>query len=80
MGEMLAYEHRSRLPIVIIRPTATISTWKEPFPGWIEGVNTIDTWVTNCGKGHMKFLVGDVATAIDIVGYILLVLSIKTEF
>jgi len=67
MGEMLAYEHRSRLPIVIIRPTATISTWKEPFPGWIEGVNTIDTWVTNCGKGHMKFLVGDVATAIDIV-------------
>jgi len=38
MGEMLAYEHRSRLPIVIIRPTATISTWKEPFPGWIEGV------------------------------------------
>ncbi|OEL33363.1 Fatty acyl-CoA reductase 1 [Dichanthelium oligosanthes] len=69
MGEMLAYEHRSRLPIVIIRPTATISTWKEPFPGWIEGVNTIDTWVTNYGKGHMKFLVGDVANAIDIVGY-----------
>lgn len=39
--------------------------------------STIDTWVTNYGKGHMKFLVGDVATAIDIVGYILLVLSIN---
>ncbi|CAL5081925.1 unnamed protein product [Urochloa decumbens] len=67
MGEMLAYEHRSRLPVVIIRPTATISTWKEPFPGWIEGVNTIDIWVTNYGKGLMKFLVGDITSAIDIV-------------
>ncbi|CAN6196320.1 unnamed protein product [Urochloa humidicola] len=67
MGEMLAYEHRSRLPVVIIRPTATISTWKEPFPGWIGVVNTIDTWVTNFGKGHLKFLVGDITSAIDIV-------------
>ncbi|CAL5063874.1 unnamed protein product [Urochloa decumbens] len=67
MGEILACEYRSQLPVVIIRPTATISTWKEPFPGWIEGVNTIDTWVTNYGKGRMKFLVGDTATAIDIV-------------
>uniref|UniRef100_A0A0A9A7A2 Fatty acyl-CoA reductase n=1 Tax=Arundo donax TaxID=35708 RepID=A0A0A9A7A2_ARUDO len=67
MGEMVAYEHRSRLPIVIIRPTATISAWKEPFPGWIEGANTIDKWVTNYGKGYLKFLVGDVTNAIDIV-------------
>ncbi|XP_062199922.1 fatty acyl-CoA reductase 1-like isoform X1 [Phragmites australis] len=67
MGEMLAYEHRSQLPIVIFRPTATTSTWKEPFPGWIEGIKTIDTWVTNYGKGHLKFLPGDVTTIIDIV-------------
>ncbi|KAL6844828.1 hypothetical protein ACP4OV_025487 [Aristida adscensionis] len=67
MGEMLAYEHRSQLPIAIVRPTATTSTWKEPFPGWIEGIKTIDTWVTNCGKGHLKFLPGDVTVVMDIV-------------
>ncbi|KAF8781065.1 hypothetical protein HU200_001037 [Digitaria exilis] len=67
MGEMLAYEQRMRLPIAIIRPTSTTSTWKEPFPGWIEGIKTIDTWVTNYGKGILKVLPGDVATVIDIV-------------
>ncbi|KAF0908514.1 hypothetical protein E2562_025874 [Oryza meyeriana var. granulata] len=67
MGEMLAYEQKSRLPIVIIRPTATTSTWKEPFPGWIEGAKAIDTWITNYGKGQLKFFPTDVATVIDIV-------------
>jgi fatty acyl-CoA reductase len=41
MAEMLAYEHRSRLPIVIVRPTSTTSTLKEPFPGWIEGIKSV---------------------------------------
>lgn len=67
MGEMLAYEYRSQLPLVIVRPTSTTSTWKDPFPGWIEGVKTIDTWITNYGKGHLKFLPGDATTIIDIV-------------
>ncbi|RLM87265.1 hypothetical protein C2845_PM04G19070 [Panicum miliaceum] len=67
MGEMLAYEQTLRLPIAIIRPTSTTSTWKEPFPGWIEGIKTIDTWITNYGKGHLKVLPGDVTTVIDIV-------------
>jgi len=41
MAEMLAYEHRSRLPIFIIRPTSTTSTLMEPFPGWIEGIKSV---------------------------------------
>ncbi|KAJ1290085.1 hypothetical protein BS78_02G215600 [Paspalum vaginatum] len=67
MGEMLVHEHRSRLPVVVIRPTAIASTLREPFPRWIEGIKTIDTWVANYGKGHLKVLQGDVTTIIDIV-------------
>ncbi|CAN6174690.1 unnamed protein product [Urochloa humidicola] len=67
MGEMLAYEQRLRFPIAIIRPTSTTSTWKEPFSGWIEGIKTIDMWVTNYGKGILKVLPGDVTTVIDII-------------
>ncbi|KAK9126436.1 hypothetical protein Scep_015282 [Stephania cephalantha] len=37
MGEMLIGRLRENLPIVIIRPTIITSTFKEPFPGWIEG-------------------------------------------
>uniref|UniRef100_A0A0D9XIY9 Fatty acyl-CoA reductase n=1 Tax=Leersia perrieri TaxID=77586 RepID=A0A0D9XIY9_9ORYZ len=67
MGEMLAYEQKSRLPIVIIRPTAVASTLNDPFPGWIEGAKAIDTWISNYGKGQLKFFPTDVTTVIDVV-------------
>ncbi|TVU25755.1 hypothetical protein EJB05_28262, partial [Eragrostis curvula] len=67
MGEMLAYEHLSRLPIAIVRPSAVISPWKEPLPGWVEGISTLDIWIANYAKGYMKFVVGDVTGPLDIV-------------
>ncbi|RZC64784.1 hypothetical protein C5167_008479 [Papaver somniferum] len=36
MGEMFIGKYGGNLPIVIIRPTIITSTYKEPFPGWIE--------------------------------------------
>ncbi|KAJ6696904.1 hypothetical protein OIU85_003280 [Salix viminalis] len=43
MGEMLLVHHnRDTVPLVILRPTMVTSTYQEPFPGWIEGVRTID--------------------------------------
>ncbi|MBA0650567.1 hypothetical protein Goklo_017974 [Gossypium klotzschianum] len=38
MGEMLLEKFKGDLPLVIIRPTIIASTYKQPFPGWIEGV------------------------------------------
>ncbi|KAL6967058.1 putative fatty acyl-CoA reductase 7, partial [Sarracenia purpurea var. burkii] len=38
MAEMLLMHFKENLPLVIIRPTMITSTFKEPFPGWIEGV------------------------------------------
>ena len=37
LGEMLLLHSREDLPVVIIRPTIITSTYREPFPGWIEG-------------------------------------------
>ncbi|KAI3949334.1 hypothetical protein MKW98_023271 [Papaver atlanticum] len=36
IGELV--ESRNDLPVVILRPTIITSTFREPFPGWIEGV------------------------------------------
>ncbi|KAI3968133.1 hypothetical protein MKW92_000316, partial [Papaver armeniacum] len=36
MREMLIGKYRGNVPVVIIRPTIITSTYKEPFPGWIE--------------------------------------------
>ncbi|XP_070047338.1 probable fatty acyl-CoA reductase 5 [Nicotiana tomentosiformis] len=38
MGEMLLGHLKEDLQLIILRPTIILSTYKEPFPGWIEGL------------------------------------------
>ncbi|KAK1560780.1 hypothetical protein Q3G72_030850 [Acer saccharum] len=56
MGEMLLCCNKYNLPLVIIRPTMILSTYKEPFPGWIEGLRTIDSVIIGYGKGKLECL------------------------
>ncbi|XP_020106084.1 probable fatty acyl-CoA reductase 4 [Ananas comosus] len=70
MGEMLFYNLRRHLPLVILRPTIVTSTCKEPFPGWIEGVRTTDAFITGYGMGHLKYIPADVTTILDLVCYL----------
>ncbi|KNA24879.1 hypothetical protein SOVF_011660 [Spinacia oleracea] len=53
MGEMVIGQLRGNLPVVIMRPTIVCSTIKEPFPGWVEGVRTIDSVAVTYAKGHL---------------------------
>ncbi|KAF8403250.1 hypothetical protein HHK36_011351 [Tetracentron sinense] len=65
MGEMLLGHFRNNLPLVIIRPTIITSTYSEPFPGWIEGVRTIDSFIVAYGKGKSTCFLGDPESIID---------------
>ena len=38
MGEMLLDRFNQNCNVVIIRPTIITSTFKDPFPGWVEGL------------------------------------------
>lgn len=38
MGEMLIETLKENVSVVIVRPTMVTSTYREPFPGWVEGV------------------------------------------
>uniref|UniRef100_A0A7N0TVA3 Fatty acyl-CoA reductase n=1 Tax=Kalanchoe fedtschenkoi TaxID=63787 RepID=A0A7N0TVA3_KALFE len=67
MGEMLIGEARGNMPLVILRPTIVTSTIKEPFPGWIEGVRTIDSLAIAYGKGRMECFLGDPNSTIDLI-------------
>ncbi|CAI9092313.1 OLC1v1027512C1 [Oldenlandia corymbosa var. corymbosa] len=42
MGEMLLGSSKGNIPLVIVRPTIITSTYKEPFPGWVEGMSFDD--------------------------------------
>lgn len=38
MGEMVLEKFKENAKIIILRPTIITSTFRDPFPGWIEGV------------------------------------------
>ncbi|CAN7022246.1 unnamed protein product [Brassica rapa subsp. trilocularis] len=67
MGEMLIGNHRESLPLVIIRPTMITSTLSEPFPGWIEGLRTVDSVIVAYGKGVLKCFLVDVNSVCDMI-------------
>ncbi|GMP99013.1 hypothetical protein CsSME_00046664 [Camellia sinensis var. sinensis] len=68
MGEMLLEEMKeNEMPIVILRPTIITSTYKEPFPGWIEGLRTVDSLIVGYGKGKLTFFPGDLECILDLI-------------
>ncbi|PWA78006.1 NAD(P)-binding domain, Fatty acyl-CoA reductase [Artemisia annua] len=67
LGEMILGHSRGDMPLVIFRPTIITSTYKEPFPGWIEGFRTGDSLIAGYGKGRLKFFLGDPERVYDAV-------------
>ncbi|XP_042493651.1 fatty acyl-CoA reductase 3-like [Macadamia integrifolia] len=67
MGEMLLGHLKENIPLVIIRPTIITSTYKEPIPGWTEGLRTIDSLGVAYGKGKLPCFLGDPKSIIDLI-------------
>ncbi|KAH7541749.1 fatty acyl-CoA reductase 3 [Ziziphus jujuba] len=67
MGEMIVGEEKENVNVVIVRPTIVTSTYKEPFPGWVEGVRTIDSLAVGYAKGKLTCFLGDLAAVVDVI-------------
>ncbi|XP_027347611.1 fatty acyl-CoA reductase 3-like [Abrus precatorius] len=67
MGEMLVGTLKENMSVVIVRPTIVASTYKEPFPGWIEGVRTIDSFLVAYGKGKLACFPADIKMVFDLI-------------
>ncbi|CAN4119484.1 unnamed protein product [Withania somnifera] len=67
MGEMLLGKSKEEVPLVINRPTIITSTFKEPFPGWVEGIRTIDSLAVGYGKGRITCFLGNPKTILDVI-------------
>ncbi|KAE9592340.1 putative alcohol-forming fatty acyl-CoA reductase [Lupinus albus] len=67
MGEMLVVHHKDNMPLIIIRPTMITSTYKDPFPGWIEGLRTIDSHIGSYGQGKVSCFTGHPHTILDTI-------------
>lgn len=67
MGEMLMQQSKENLSLVIIRPTIVSGTYKEPFPGWVEDLKTINTLFVASAQGNLPCLVGETKTIVDVI-------------
>ncbi|KAF8102068.1 hypothetical protein N665_0201s0357 [Sinapis alba] len=67
MGESVIHNQRGDLPVVIIRPGIIESSYKEPFPGWIQGIRMCDPIILAYGKGQISDFWGDSQSIMDII-------------
>ncbi|KAL8030499.1 hypothetical protein ABFX02_14G289400 [Erythranthe guttata] len=67
MGEMILNEIREDVPLLIIRPTIIESTYKEPYPGWIQGNRMCDPVIISYGKGLLPAYLADPNVHLDVV-------------
>ncbi|XP_037417195.1 probable fatty acyl-CoA reductase 5 isoform X1 [Triticum dicoccoides] len=67
MGEMVMGLLRGDFPVVIIRPSIITSTLKEPLPGWMEGIRTIDAVIMGYAKKTLPFFLGNLDLILDMI-------------
>ncbi|KAF8114728.1 hypothetical protein N665_0034s0067 [Sinapis alba] len=67
MGESLIQTMREDVPVVIIRPSIIESSYKEPFPGWLQGIRMTDPMILAYGKGQISGFWGDSQSFVDII-------------
>ncbi|OMO68798.1 Male sterility, NAD-binding protein [Corchorus olitorius] len=67
IGEMVIDNMREDVPVIKMRPTIVESTYKEPFPGWIEGHKAMDPLISYNGQGKLTGFIGTVNNVLDVV-------------
>uniref|UniRef100_A0A7N0TSH9 Fatty acyl-CoA reductase n=1 Tax=Kalanchoe fedtschenkoi TaxID=63787 RepID=A0A7N0TSH9_KALFE len=67
MGEMVLEEMKGEVPLVIVRPTVVTSTYKDPFPGWVEGFRTVEAFAYHFARGKMNFVAADPNLIFDVI-------------
>lgn len=55
LGELCLARSRGRVPAVIVRPSIIESAFREPEPGWIEGLRAADPIMIALGRGLTRF-------------------------
>ncbi|KAL0303973.1 UNVERIFIED_CONTAM: Fatty acyl-CoA reductase 2 [Sesamum radiatum] len=67
MGEMIINECKGDTPVLIVRPAIIESSYKEPFPGWIQGYRVTDPVIISYGKRLLPAVLGDLEVKLDVI-------------
>ncbi len=67
LAERRVVAERGDLPLVILRPAIIESSYREPYPGWIQGSRMADPIILAFGRGLLREFPGDPESLVDIV-------------
>ncbi|BES94302.1 Male sterility protein [Nesidiocoris tenuis] len=59
LAEQIIDDYKDRIPVVIVRPSIVISSWKEPMPGWVDNFNGPIGLIVAGGKGVIRIALSD---------------------
>ncbi|XP_047978777.1 fatty acyl-CoA reductase 2, chloroplastic-like [Salvia hispanica] len=66
IGEMCLNEIRGDVPLLIIRPACIESCYREPLPGWIQGLRTLGPVIISYGKGILPAYYANPLVPLDV--------------
>ncbi|CAA7060505.1 unnamed protein product [Microthlaspi erraticum] len=67
MGETVIHSKRGDIPVVIMRPSIIESSYKEPFPGWLQGIRMSAPFILAYGKDKISHIWGDYQSSFDVI-------------
>ena len=67
IAESLVLKHGNELPLTIVRPSIVCSTWREPFPGWIDNLNGPTALFVAVGKGLLNSMIANTNAIADLL-------------
>lgn len=67
IAEDLVNTYREKIPIAIARPSIVLSSYSEPYPGWIEGINGPTGLMLAIGKGVFRSLYCDPTSMVEAI-------------
>ena len=67
LGERVVADLGAEIKVSIVRPAIVESSWKHPYPGWIEGFKMAEPLILAYGKGELPEFPASPDSVIDIV-------------
>ena len=67
LGESAVVEASADIRVSIVRPAVVESSWKHPFPGWIEGFKMAEPLILAYGRGELPDFPASPDSVIDVV-------------
>jgi len=67
LAEHLLMKEGKELPLAIVRPSIVTSSWKEPFPGWIDNYNGPSGLYIAMGNGMLRAFHAEPGATADII-------------